>query len=165
MYSRYIPNETGGYERRRVPDAWEQEAGSREAGSGRPGAEAVGSGIHPVPPHPGGHDPPQRSPGPQYRQAGPPRHPPVQQAWPSKPPSIPGAAPRPGPPPRPGAPGPPPFFPGSVFGGLDGLLGRLLPRGLDPEELLILAILLLAMKQDGAGSTELLIAAALYLLL
>ena len=51
-----------------------------------------------------------------------------------------------------------PFGPG-------GLLGRLLPRGLDTEDLLVLAVLLLAMKQDGAAPAELLIAAALYALL
>lgn len=44
-----------------------------------------------------------------------------------------------------------------------GLLARLLPRGINTEDLLILAVLLLAMKQDGAAPTELLIAAALYL--
>ncbi|MBQ1589296.1 MAG: hypothetical protein II106_01110 [Oscillospiraceae bacterium] len=49
---------------------------------------------------------------------------------------------------------------GLPFGGLGGLL-----RGLDTEDMLILAVLLLAMKEDGAGKTELLIAAALYLML
>ena len=47
--------------------------------------------------------------------------------------------------------------------GLDALLGRLLPRGLDTEDLLVLAVLLLAMKQNGAAPTELLIAFVLYL--
>jgi hypothetical protein len=41
-------------------------------------------------------------------------------------------------------------------------LGQLLPHGLDTEDLLILAVLLLSMKQDGASPTELLIAAGLY---
>lgn len=51
---------------------------------------------------------------------------------------------------------------GALFGP-KGLLGGLLPRGLDTEDLLILAVLLLAMKQDGATGIELLIAAGLYL--
>ena len=63
--------------------------------------------------------------------------------------------------PRPGPP--PPQSP--LFGGLlgpSGLLAQLLPHGLDNEDLLILAILLLCMKQDGASPTELLMAAGLY---
>ena len=68
--------------------------------------------------------------------------------------------------------GPPGSQPGPLQGfggppgplqGLAGSLGRLLPRGLDTEELLVLAVLLLAMKQEGAAPVELLIAAALYL--
>ena len=106
-------------------------------------------GGHDPPPRPGGHDPPSRPPRPQMGPSGPPPRPQM------------GPPPRP----RPGPPGPGPRFPASGFLGPEGLLGRLLPRGLDAEELLILAVLLLAMKQDGAGSTELLIAAALYLLL
>ena len=51
-----------------------------------------------------------------------------------------------------------PFGPGSP-------LSRLLPRGLDAEELLILAVLLLAMQEGGASRTELLLAAVLYLIL
>lgn len=73
-----------------------------------------------------------------------PRHPPG-------PPRPPG--PRPGPVGRPPPCGPP-------GGGIVALL-----RGLDTEDFLILAVLLLAMKNDGASGTELLIAAALYLLL
>lgn len=49
--------------------------------------------------------------------------------------------------------------------GPEGILGRLLPRGLDTEDLLVLAVLLLAMKQDGAAGLELLITAVLYLYL
>ena len=64
--------------------------------------------------------------------------------------------------------GPPGSGPLPLLGGLlgpEGPLGRLLPRGLDTEDLLVLAVLLLAMKQDGAAGLELLIAAALYLIL
>ncbi len=50
------------------------------------------------------------------------------------------------------------------LGGLLGNLGGLL-RGLDTEDFLILAVLLLARKQDGASTTDLLITAALYLMM
>lgn len=83
-------------------------------------------------------------------QAQEPPRPPGMQHHP-EPPRPPG--PRQGPMGRP----PPGGFPG---GGIGALL-----RGLDTEDLLILAVLLLAMKNDGATGTELLIAAALYLLL
>lgn len=59
----------------------------------------------------------------------------------------------------PGLSGPPPL--GALLGP-EGLLAQLLPHGLDAEDLLILSILLLSMKQDGASPTELLIAAGLY---
>lgn len=88
------------------------------------------------------------SPGPHPRyEPPPPRH-----------------APPPRPPVRPPGPinGPPLGGLGGLLGP-DGLLGRLLPRALDTEDLLILAVLLLAMKQDGANPMELLIAAGLYL--
>ena len=149
MYSRYIPNESGGFDRRRVQESRDQirgpdaparrAAGPESAERGEQDAEPGRRTARPAPPRPGGHDPPSRPPRPQMGPSGPP------------------------PRPRPGPPGP--RFPASGFLGPEGLLGRLLPRGLDAEELLILAVLLLAMKQDGAGSTELLIAAALYLLL
>ena len=45
---------------------------------------------------------------------------------------------------------------------------RVLPgigEALETEDLLVLAVLLLAMKQDGSDKLELMIAAALYLLL
>ena len=70
---------------------------------------------------------------------------------------------RPQVPQAPGIHPPPP--PPPVLGGLlgpGGLLRQLLPRGIDTEDLLILAILLLSMKQDGASPTELLIAVGLY---
>lgn len=71
---------------------------------------------------------------------------------------------RPAPPRRPqgagpGLSSPPPL--GALFGP-EGLLAQLLPHGLDTEDLLVLSILLLSMKQDGASPTELLIAAGLY---
>ena len=62
---------------------------------------------------------------------------------------------------RPPGPPPPPILGGLL--GPGGVLGQLLPHGLDTEDLLILAILLLSMKQDGASPTELLIAVGLYL--
>ena len=140
MYSRYTPNERGGYDRRRVADAWDRSAelpdpGSvRERGSGHREAESAAALIHP-----GGHDPPLAV--------------------------RPGQAP-PHPPPRSGpTPPQPPLVPIPGLFGPEGLLNRVLPRAADTEELLILAILLLSMKQDGASGQELLIAAALYLLL
>ena len=42
-------------------------------------------------------------------------------------------------------------------------LARLLPKGLDTEDLLILAVLLLSLKQDGADPIQLLIAIGIYL--
>lgn len=135
MYSRYTPNDRGGYERRSVPDAWEREPENRDSGQRRE-AETQGAEAAAAPLRPGGHDPPRA------RRPGPP------QTFPP---------PRPGPPPQ--------GFPIPGLFGPEGLLNRVLPRAADTEELLILAILLLSMKQDGAGGTELLIAAALYLLL
>ena len=90
-------------------------------------------------------------------------------------PDPPGPEPPPhgGAPPAPDPPGglhPPPRRPAghpprpAGLGGLLGNLGGIL-RGLDTEDYLILAILLLCRKQDGAGSAELLIAAALYLMM
>ena len=176
MYSRYVPNVQGGFDRHRVPDRTERAA-----------------------------PPPQPSPLPQQSPPPPPRPPQAPSSRPQQSPPPPEAAergngpsgapdprrrPGPSPPPHSGGQGPPrpdgavrpgvpPFRPepprpfGPVPGqgvlsglfGPEGALGRLFPRGLDAEELLVLAVLLLAMKQDGAGTTELLIAAALYLLL
>ena len=133
MYSRYIPNARGGFDRRTVPDP--------------------PTAPDPVPP-PAAPDLPRQPPGDGGRA------PPRPNSLPPRPNPLP---PRPNPaPPRPGPgwgpPGPPPGLPG-----LDGLLGRLLPRGLDAEDLLVLAVLLLAMRQDGAPGTELLLAAAIYI--
>ena len=66
--------------------------------------------------------------------------------------------PRPPPRPRPEA-----REPGRCRCDSPGLLAGFLPQGINTEELLILAVLILAMKQDGATTTELLIAAAIYL--
>ena len=157
MYSRYIPNRDGGYDRRLVPDRPRPEppVGAAigrppEASGNRPPPTGAGVPDSPPlrPPHPVGAG----SPGPRFRAesdvpAGP-RH----------------AVPRP--PPRSPVPGtfrPPMDSPGSLLGP-NGLLGSLLPRGLDTEDLLVLAVLLLAMKQDGAPPLELLIAAAIYLM-
>ena len=132
MYSRYTPNAHGGYDRRPMPDAWEQEA---EQGSGK---REEGTKATPI--HPGGHDPPRPArPGPFMPDSPP---------WPRQ---IP--------------PGQPPVFPIPGLFGPEGLLNRVLPRAADAEELLILAILLLSLKQDGASGMELMVAAALYLLL
>ncbi len=112
MYSRYLPDGRGGYERRTVTQQ------------------------PPEPPH-------QQGPGPG---------PPPQEPF-HRPPEAPHH-----PPSRP--PGGPPMGPGGLLGNLGGLL-----RGLDTEDFLILAVLLLARKQDGASTAELLITAALYLMM
>ena len=149
MYSRYIPRESGGFERRRLPDRTESPPPPPTA------ARPMGTPEQIPEIRMGGHDPsglgpPQPGPGPPIG-GGPGRG----SAGPM----------RPGPggigfgPTEPGrGPGLGLFGPGSP-------LGRLLPRGLETEDLLVLAVLLLAMKQDGAAGTELLIAAALYLFL
>lgn len=108
MYSRYIPNESGGYDRRELPDA----------------ADLRAAQSRPPPP------PPEAMPPPIPRPRPPRQLPPPQGPRPS--------------------------------GGRGGLLAGLLPHGLDSEDLLVLAVLLLSMKQDGAGPTELLMAAGLY---
>lgn len=156
MYSRYTPNAAGGFDRTRVPDPLPQPTGDRTAAPADNPEET--------------DDPRERSVrGDAAQPSGPPRaeknraagSPPGRPVPPSRTVPPAGAAPgRPFVPPRPPSPGPPGDPPG--FGGLPG---RLLPRIRDTEELLILAVLLLAMKQDGAGSAELLIAAALYLIL
>ena len=143
MYSRYTPNERGGYDRRALPDAADLRlAQSRPP---PPGTEEHSPPPPPIPP------PAEPRPGPAAEPCpgfDPPRF-------------VPGPGPEPGcrmrfrP-----APPPPPLFGGLL--GPGGLLSQLLPHGLDSEDLLILAILLLCMKQDGAGPTELMIAAGLY---
>ena len=130
MYSRYIPNPRGGYDRRLVPDppAEPLARGNKEQATGDKRKIPAGPG----------------SPGPQFPAgAGVPDGPPLR--------------------PPPFSSRPPPIGQPSAILGPNGLLGNFLPRGLDTEDLLVLAVLILAMKQDGAGPAELLIAAALYL--
>ena len=94
-------------------------------------------GRPPPPPEP----PPESNPGlPPERQHPPeaPQRPPVRKRQ---------------------SPGPPP---GSLPD-LGGLLTRLLPRGVDTEDLLVLAVLLLSLKQEGADPIQLLIAVGIYL--
>ena len=140
MYSRYTPNEHGGYDRRELPDAEDlrlaqsrppppaPEEHSPPPPRVRPPAEAEpGPAADAIP----GCDPPHLAPSPSRRMRF-----------------------------RPAPPPPPPALGGLL--GPGGLLAQLLPHGLDSEDLLILAILLLSMKQDGASPTELLMAAGLY---
>ena len=136
MYSRYLPDGNGGYRRQAQGVAQTQQAPRNYP------PEASRQQNPGAPAQMGPHGGSGRNPG-QTQGFGPHHHP--------GPPSPPG--PRPGPMGRP----PPGGFPG---GGIGALL-----RGLDTEDFLILAVLLLAMKNDGASGTELLIAAALYLLL
>lgn len=157
MYSRYIPNRDGGYDRRLVPDRPRPEP---------PDGAAIGcppeaSGNRPPPAGAGIPDgPPLRPPHPVGAGAPSPRFP-AGSGVPDGPrPSEPRPPPRPpvyGRVPTPGGPA------GGLFG-LNALLGGILPRPLDSEDLLVLAVLLLAMKQDGAAPMELLIAAAIYLM-
>lgn len=112
MYSRYLPDGRGGYERRTVTQPPQEPPQRLGPGPGPPPQEP----FHRPPEAP--HHPPSRPPG-----------------------------------------GPP-----MPLGGLPGNLGGLL-RGLDTEDFLILAVLLLARKQDGASTAELLITAALYLMM
>ena len=125
MYSRYVPNAAGGFERRRIPEASDL---SRTQPAGRAERSAERRDAPPEPAaarRPGGPGPPRSHAAPGDRRL-----------RPSGGTGLPGGAP----------------------------LGWLLPRGLDAEDLLILAVLLLAMGQDGATGTELLIAAGIYLL-
>ncbi len=141
MYSRYTPNESGGYDRRALPDA-----ADLRAAQGRPPPEA--------PQEPREAESALESPG---EARGPLASGPRGEPQRFRPP---GTTPPGGRPPRPGpGPGPPP--PGGP-GGLGGLLSQLLPHGMDTDDLLILAVLLLSMRQDGAGPTELLMAVGLY---
>ena len=119
-----------------------------------------GSGGHarrPMQPPAAGPVPP---PGPAFPPP-PPPGPPPDPPKPDRPPAVP--PPRPGPvqPVRPSPPGRPP--PRPLFSPGSGLFQGLL-RGLDTEDLLVLAILALAMKEDGADKTVIWIAVALYLL-
>ena len=213
MYSRYTPNESGGFDRRWVPDGPHQPNDPSAPLPSQSGSEAnpefseASSSSRPTQ-FPGGPGPPPRVPNqrPNVPQNGP--FPPPNQRpnvpqngpfpLPNQRPNVPQNGPFPPPnqrphgpqngpfpppnqrphgpqngpfpPPRP-APGPfmgrptnmPPGF-GGIFGP-GGLIGRFLPRGLETEDLLVLAVLLLAMKQDGSDKLELMIAAALYLLL
>ena len=183
MYSRYTPNASGGFDRRQLPDEADlraaqgrappdggmqnaeckmQNEGSRIGDQGSGGGETdpstplrsaqddrVGAhSVRPWAPQMGGQDDcvgahTVRPPVPHPHQPQPPPHSPSQ------------------PPPGIHPPPPPPILGGLL--GPEGLLGQLLPHGLDTEDLLILAILLLSMKQDGASPTELLIAVGLYL--
>ncbi|MBQ1409907.1 MAG: hypothetical protein IIY94_01330 [Oscillospiraceae bacterium] len=165
MYSRYTPNPKGGFNRRQLPD----EADLRAA-QGRAPPSVPEQNQSPPPPSvlaaeetPGAQFKPHapveaESPGPPPRpmrfRPAPPRRPTSAGA------GFYGPQPAPSAPVGAGSPGP-----SSVLGGMlgpNGLLGQLLPHGLDSEDLLILAVLLLSMKQDGASPTELLIAVGLY---
>lgn len=169
MYSRYTPNDKGGFERRQIPDRAEQHPELQpEPPQLYAAASAEGSTVM----HPAGPDPPAT---PQSSQRGrvpmspqPPRSGTGAMSPPFRPlpGQVPGGAMRP-PPPGSGAfPGGGGFLTGrNGLLGPDGPLGRFLPRGLDSEDFLVLAVLLLAMKEDGSSGTELLIAAALYLFL
>ena len=149
MYSRYTPNASGGFDRRQLPDEADLRAAQGRAppSDGRQNAECKmqneGAGNEKTDP-----STPLRSAQDDCVGAHTVR-PPIPH--PHQPPPPPGIHPPP----------PPPLFGGLL--GPDGLLGQLLPHGLDTEDLLILAILLLSMKQDGASPTELLIAVGLYL--
>ena len=157
MYSRYTPNASGGFDRRQLPDEADLRAAQGRAppDRGMQNAECKmqneGAGNEETDPstplrsarddRAGAHS--VRPPVPHPHQPPPPPHSPSQ------------------PPPGIHPPPPPPILGGLL--GPEGLLGQLLPHGLDTEDLLILAILLLSMKQDGASPTELLIAVGLYL--
>ena len=151
MYSRYTPNASGGFDRRQLPD----EADLRAAQGRAPPSAQEHNTDTPIPPaSPAEAGFPGPPPRPMRFRPGPPRRP--QSAGSGLP------APQPAPSAPVGA-----DFPGpsSVLGGLlgaNGFLGQLLPHGLNSEDLLILAVLLLSMKQDGASPTELLIAVGLY---
>ena len=165
MYSRYIPNENGGYERQIVPTpASGQEADRRSAPFSVP---LAGNGPGP----PGASGPPLRPSGPPPEPTNlppgfagptsPPLRPSGRPPEPSGSPGFAGPLPKPGssvhPPPPEGPPSgmPSPRPPG--FGGLSALLRRI-----DTEDLLVLAVLVLLLKQEGADRMTILIAAALY---
>ena len=154
MYSRYTPDGRGGYQRRTVLAPEEQRV-NRDPPDSHPGQvlpltdqEPIGTESRAAPAEIG-RPPPGVSPqaAGQSRQS----------------PGLPGPGrPRPFLPSHPSGPsGQPPEARGRQPGGLfSSLLG-----GLDWEDLLILAILVLCLKEDGADKTVIWIAAALYLLL
>ena len=156
MYSRYTLNASGGHDRRVVPDPPPPTAASGADSQSPPAARPqVSPGLNgdrepreALPKGPG--PPPARQPAPPvfsqdgYRRA---PHPPTPPVRPANPVSAVSSG--------------MPFF-GGLFGP-DNPLSRLLPRGFEAEELLVLAVLLLSMQQDGAAPLELLIAAAIYL--
>lgn len=121
MYSRYVPDGRGGYQRHGIPES-------------RPESSP------PPPPIPSDHPQPT-------------------QPQPSRPQFMPSPHQRP----RPGNPGRPPPGTDKGFLGGGGLSG--LFRRLDTEELLILAILVLALKEDGADRSVIWIAVLLYFLM
>ena len=120
MYSRYIPDQRGGFVRTSVPD--------RPPAPAAPQVTDAGP-APPVPPPPPGPPVPGRT-GPGG----------------SRPPGF-----------RRG-PGPPPGFRPTLPGPLSGLFRRR-----DPEDWLILAVLVLGLLSDGADMTTALLAAGLYL--
>ena len=160
MYSRYTPNPEGGFDRKIIPDppALPRKTGGREetaeterqpASSVRqePGAarqKAASQGRVRA----GNREPETRNRDPDHGMAASETAPCTHLISP----------PRPPPRPRPEA-----REPGRCRCDSPGLLAGFLPQGINTEELLILAVLILAMKQDGATTTELLIAAAIYL--
>ena len=172
MYSRYIPKPGGGYDRRLVQDP------PRPNSSSPVGPDVPNGPI--TPPVGAVIGRPPTAPGSSQQASGavpPGLRPPPVGAVIGRPPGSPGSSQQvpgigsPGPPWPPQPPGPTARPPGPGKGpppgppsGPGGLLAGLLPRGLDTEDLLILAVLLLAMKQDGAPPLELLIAAAIYLM-
>ncbi len=138
MYSRYTPNASGGFDRRQLPDEADLRAAQGRASPPQPPDSVILNEVK----NPFSSSPNTGCPRPMRFRPHPPR-----------PPQPPGPG-------FPGSSAPPPILGGLL--GSEGLLRQLLPRGLDSEDLLILAILLLSMKQDGATATELLIAVGLY---
>lgn len=143
MYSRYVPDGRGGYARKPMPS--EPPRPPREP----PEPPAPHAGFRP-----GTGGPP---PGPQaVFQPPPPNHGPMNGFPPGPPPRPPQAQwPRPS---HSGRPRPIPPGPGRL---LQGLLGR----SLDLDDLLILAVLVLALRADGADGLTVALAAGLYLML
>ena len=167
MYSRYTPNPEGGFDRKIIPDppALPRKTGGREetaeterqpASSVRqePGAarqKAASQGRVRA----GNRESETRNREPETRNRDPDHGMAASETAPCTHLISP---PRPPPRPRPEA-----REPGRCRCDSPGLLAGFLPQGINTEELLILAVLILAMKQDGATTTELLIAAAVYL--
>ena len=123
-----------------------------------------GFARHPGPEPPGGPGPPAAPPEPEPERSPaelPPLPPEPDRSSVFRPPKPP--EPRTPPPGRPPGPFPGARPPGRPNPG--GLLQGLLPRGLDADDLLILAILVLAMRSGGADALTVAMAAGLYLLL